>query len=164
MPDPADPATARGPRTLFGFDFGRRQVGVAIGNTLTGAARPLAIVRDEATARRFAAIGSLIDAWHPDAFVVGRPLHPDGAPHEVTAAAERFARQLAGRFGRPVILVDERYSTVEARSRAHSAGTRLDDDDAHAAAVILEQYLDGERDAQPLPVAAAAPSTEEVRR
>ena len=137
MPDPAPAA-----RTLLGFDFGARRVGVAIGNTITGHARPLAIIRELATDRRFSVIGGLVNEWRPVGFVVGRPLHPDGAAHAVTAAAERFARQLEGRFRRPVVLVDERYSTAEARARARDEGESLDDgDDAHAAAVILEQYL-----------------------
>ena len=137
-------------QTLLGFDYGARRIGVAIGNTLTRTARPLQIVRESVVARRFERIGGLVREWHPDALVVGRPLHPDGRAHAVTAAAERFARQLNGRFGLPVELVDERYSTVEARSRAALAradgtasGPADDDDDAMAAAVILEQYLGG---------------------
>jgi putative Holliday junction resolvase len=77
----------------------------------------------------------LIAEWQPDALVVGVPRHPDGAPHDNTRRAERFARQLAGRFGLPVHEVDERYTTTEARS----FGAR--DADAAAAALILEQFL-----------------------
>jgi putative Holliday junction resolvase len=149
-------------RTILAFDYGARRIGVAVGNTITRTARPLLTVSEEVVARRFGRIGELLDEWHPDALVVGRPVHPDGTPHEVTVAAERFARQLNGRFGLPVALVDERYSTVEARGRRGSgkdaaqraaggrpsaaalgAGSReaLADDDAGAAAVILEQYL-----------------------
>jgi putative holliday junction resolvase len=134
--------------TIIAFDYGARRIGVAVGNTITGTARPLQTVSEEAVARRFERIGQLLQEWHPDALVVGRPVHPDGTPHEVTLAAERFARQLHGRFGLPVELVDERYSTVEARGRrasdaAMGLGSRksLADDDAGAAAVILEQYL-----------------------
>jgi putative Holliday junction resolvase len=134
--------------TIIAFDYGARRIGVAVGNTITGTARPLQTVSEEASARRFERIGLLLQEWHPDALVVGRPVHPDGTPHEVTLAAERFARQLHGRFGLPVELVDERYSTVEARGRRASGvamglGSRksLADDDAGAAAVILEQYL-----------------------
>jgi putative holliday junction resolvase len=134
--------------TIIAFDYGARRIGVAVGNTITGTARPLQTVSEEAVARRFERIGRLLQEWHPDALVVGRPVHPDGTPHEVTLAAERFARQLHGRFGLPVELVDERYSTVEARGRRASGaamglGSRkaLADDDAGAAAVILEQYL-----------------------
>ncbi|NAV69324.1 Holliday junction resolvase RuvX, partial [Salmonella sp. zj-f50] len=67
--------------------------------------------------------------------VVGVPYHPDGAAHDNTQRARRFARQLRGRFGLPVYEVDERYSTTEARS---SGAT---DADAGAACVILEQFL-----------------------
>ena len=155
--------------TIIAFDYGARRIGVAVGNSITGTARPLQTVSEEAAARRFDRIGQLLQEWHPDTLVVGRPVHPDGTLHEVTLAAERFARQLQGRFGLPVELVDERYSTVEARGRrvsedapagasdrprerasargpsaaALGMGSRkaLADVDAGAAAVILEQYL-----------------------
>ncbi len=123
--------------TLLAFDFGTRRIGVAIGNTITGTGRPLAIVPAERNDLKFGAIATLIEEWRPDRLVVGRPLHPDGAGHEGTARAERFARQLEGRFARPVVLVDERFSTVEAR-RSLAPG---EPDDAEAAAIILRQYL-----------------------
>ncbi len=131
---------------LLAFDFGEKRIGVATGNTLTGAAQPLGTVAETTTGGRFARIGALIREWQPARLVVGRPLHPDGAAHEVTARAERFARQLEGRFGLPVSLVDERYSSVaaQARLRAQGRGARgraAQGDDAMAAAIILEQYL-----------------------
>ena len=84
---------------------------------------------------RFAAIGRLIDEWQPDALVVGVPFHPDGAAHDNTQRARRFARQLQGRFKLPVHEVDERYTTTEALA----AGAA--DADAAAAALILDQFL-----------------------
>jgi putative holliday junction resolvase len=122
------------PRSFLAFDFGTRRVGVASGNTLTRTATPLRTVAAEGDAR-FAALGALIAEWRPDALVVGVPYHPDGAPHDNTARAQRFARQLHGRFRLPVHEVDERYSTTEAR--AGGAG----DVDAASAAIILEQFL-----------------------
>jgi len=122
------------PRSLLSFDFGTRRVGVATGNTLTGAATPLTTLAAEGGAR-FDAIAALIGQWRPEALVVGVPRHPDGAAHDNTRRAERFARQLAGRFGLPVHEVDERYTTTE----AHALGAG--DADAAAAALILEQYL-----------------------
>ena len=129
----APPATAR-PQQLLAFDYGTRRVGVASGNTVLGEARPLTTVSAEGDAR-FQRIAALIAEWRPDALVVGVPRHPDGAPHDNTQRAQRFARQLHGRFRLPVHEVDERYSTVEARA----AGAR--DLDAAAAALILEQFL-----------------------
>jgi putative Holliday junction resolvase len=130
----AQPLAAVRHASFLAFDFGTRRVGVAVGNTLTRQARGLATLDAQGDAR-FAAISKLIAEWRPDALVVGVPFHPDGAPHENTERAQRFARQLHGRFRLPVHEVDERYSTTE----AHSAGAA--DLDAASAAIILEQFL-----------------------
>ena len=122
------------PQSFLSFDFGTKRVGVASGNSLTRTATPLSTIAAEGDAR-FDAIARLIREWQPDALVVGVPCHPDGAPHDNTRRAQRFARQLAGRFGLPVHEVDERYTTTE----AHALGAA--DADAAAAALILEQYL-----------------------
>lgn len=122
------------PQSFLSFDFGTRRVGVASGNRITGTASPLTTVAAEGEAR-FEAIGRLLREWQPDALVVGVPCHPDGAPHDNTRRAQRFARQLSGRFGLPVHEVDERYTTTEALSLGAA------DADAAAAALILEQYL-----------------------
>jgi putative Holliday junction resolvase len=130
----AAPATPARPLSFLAFDFGTRRVGVASGNTLLKQAAPLKTLSAEGDAR-FAAIAQLIAEWKPDALVVGVPYHPDGAPHDNTRRAQRFARQLHGRFRLPVHEVDERYSTTEA-ARGGAA-----DVDAASAAVILDQYL-----------------------
>ena len=121
------------PRSFLAFDFGLKRVGVASGNTVLGAAHALTTISDEGD-RRFARIEALIAEWQPDALVVGVPFHPDGAEHDNTRRARRFARQLHGRFRLPVHEVDERYSTTEA---AREGG----DVDAASAAVILDQHL-----------------------
>lgn len=128
------PARSTALQSFLSFDFGTRRVGVASGNALTRTATPLTTIAAEGDAR-FDAIARLIREWQPDALVVGVPYHPDGAPHDNTRRAQRFARQLAGRFGLPVQEVDERYTTTE----AHAMGAA--DADAAAAALILEQYL-----------------------
>lgn len=130
MPDPA--------QRFLAFDFGMKRVGVASGNGLLDTAEPLRTVAAEGEAR-FEALGRLIREWQPDALVVGVPFHPDGAEHENTRRARRFARQLHGRFGLPVHEVDERYTTAEALAE----GAR--DADAAAACLILEQFLRASR-------------------
>jgi len=127
-------AVPTSPRSFLAFDFGLKRVGVAAGNSLTRQATPLRTIAAEGD-ERFAAIARLIAEWQPDALVVGVPVHPDGTPHDNTRRAQRFARQLHGRFRLPVHEVDERYSTTEAAA----AGAR--DLDAASAAIILEQYL-----------------------
>jgi putative Holliday junction resolvase len=121
---------------VFGFDFGIKRIGIAMGNTLTGQAQPLAVVKAIDNAARFKQIGELIAQWCPATLVVGEPLHPDGAEHEMTLRCRRFANQLHGRFALPVHLVDERYSSAVIQAR------RGEVIDAKAAAIILQQYFD----------------------
>ena len=121
-------------RSFLSFDFGTRRVGVAVGNTLLKQAQPLKTVAAEGDAR-FAALAALIEEWQPDALVVGVPFHPDGAEHENTLRARRFARQLHGRFRLVVHEVDERYTTTEALALGAA------DADSAAAALILDQFL-----------------------
>lgn len=129
------PADVPAQLALFlGFDYGLKRTGLASGNRLTRTATPQASIHAEGD-RRWPAIAERLATWQPDALVVGVPLHPDGAEHENTARARRFARQLRGRFGLPVFEVDERYSTTE----AHALGAR--DADAASAAILLEQFL-----------------------
>lgn len=131
------PGAASAARSFLAFDFGTGRIGVATGNSLTRTATPLETIAAADAATRFARIGALVAQWQPDALVAGVPRHPDGAPHDNTRRALRFARQLHGRFGLPVHEVDERYTSVE----AVSLGAR--DVDAASAALILEQYLNG---------------------
>jgi putative Holliday junction resolvase len=121
---------------VLGFDFGIKRIGIAMGNTLTGQAQPLAVVKAIDNAARFQQIGELIAAWSPARLVVGEPRHPDGAEHEMTLRCRRFANQLHGRFNLPVILVDERYSSAVIHARR---GQVIDD---QAASIILQQYFD----------------------
>lgn len=121
-------------QTFLAFDFGQKRTGVASGNRLLGTASPQPTIRAEGDARIAQAVQRVTE-WQPDALVVGVPFHPDGASHENTARARKFARQLRGRCGKPVYEVDERYSTTEALA----SGAR--DADAGAACIILEQFL-----------------------
>ena len=122
--------------TFLALDYGLKRTGVAVGNRLMRSATPQATIAAEGDAR-FAKIEQRLKDWQPDALVVGVPFHPDGAEHENTLRARKFARQLRGRFGLPVFEVDERYSTTE----AHANGAK--DSDAGAACVILEQFFRG---------------------
>ncbi|MBA4112393.1 MAG: Holliday junction resolvase RuvX [Verminephrobacter sp.] len=121
-------------QTFLAFDFGLKRTGVAVGNRMLRSATPQATIKAEGDAR-FALVAERIKEWQPDALVVGVPYHPDGASHDNTRRAQRFARQLQGRFGLTVFEVDERYSTTEALAD----GAR--DADAASACIILEQFL-----------------------
>ena len=121
-------------QTFLAFDFGLKRTGVASGNRLLRTATPQKTIRAEGEAR-LAQAAQCVQEWQPDALVVGVPFHPDGASHENTVRARKFARQLRSRCAKPVYEVDERYSTTEALA----GGAR--DADAAAACIILEQFL-----------------------
>jgi putative Holliday junction resolvase len=121
---------------VFGFDFGVKRIGIAMGNTLTGQAQPLTVIKAVDNATRFQLIGDLINEWKPARLIVGEPRHPDGAEHDMTLRSRRFANQLHGRFSLPVELVDERYSSAVIPQK------RGEIIDAKAAAIILQQYFD----------------------
>jgi putative Holliday junction resolvase len=123
--------------TILSFDFGTRRVGVAVGNSISKSGQALKTIAASSSDTLFKEIELLIAEWQPDQLVVGKPTHPDGAPHEMTAKAIRFGNQLHGRFHLPVVWVDERYTSVvlEGNSEMH------DNLDAHSAVLILEQYF-----------------------
>ncbi len=108
--------------TVLAFDFGKKRIGVAIGNTLLGVAQPLVTIDNEVTKQCFSAIAQLIETWQPVLFVVGLPLHSDGTSHELTRLSERFARRLVGRFNIKVILKDERYTSQTASATLRESG------------------------------------------
>lgn len=137
--------------TLLGFDYGTRHIGVAVGQALTGDARPLETLGTVNDKPDWSAIARLIETWRPSALVVGIPLNMDGSEQDMTHAARRFARQLEGRFGLAVHPVDERLSSIEAAEQLHARG---DEDpaggrrprrrrgiDAVAAQVILQTWF-----------------------
>jgi putative holliday junction resolvase len=124
---------------IMGFDYGTHRIGVAIGQRVTQTASPLAILRARQGQPNWSDVEALIKEWRPEAFVVGLPLHMDDEPSDLSVQAEKFARRLTGRFNLPHTMVDERLSSVEARSL--SAGDAIDD---VAAVLILETYLAGD--------------------
>ena len=119
-------------KTILAFDFGEKRIGVAVGNTITKTAEALKIIQEKNQDEKFKAIEALIQEWQPQLMVVGLPTHPDGAEHEMTLKAKRFGNQLYGRFQKEVVWVDERYTSVSVQ----------DGNDALAAQLILQQYLD----------------------
>ena len=122
--------------TVFAFDFGVKRIGVAMGNTMIRQAQPVKVISAIDNTTRFADIAAPLDEWKPARLVVGLPMHPDGAEHDMTARARKFANQLHGRFNLPVELVDERYSSAVISAKR---GEVIDD---RAAAIILQQYFD----------------------
>jgi putative Holliday junction resolvase len=137
------------PRVVLAFDFGRRRIGVACGDTISRTAAPLDTVPVGLSGPRWEVIDALLREWQPALIVVGLPYNVDGSDSTMTSAAREFAAELERRCRLEVVLVDERYSSREAEARLKSAremGLRRRrvgkaDVDAAAACVILERWF-----------------------
>ncbi|TFG41581.1 MAG: Holliday junction resolvase RuvX, partial [Chromatiales bacterium] len=81
-------------RTILAFDFGRRRIGVAVGQDVTGSASPLGVVANRADGVDHAAIAALIKEWCPTGIVVGMPSHADGSRSEMQEPVEAFIEEL----------------------------------------------------------------------
>lgn len=135
--------------TILAFDYGGRRIGVAVGQSVTGSARALGSVANRDHGPDWPAIERLVADWQPAQLVVGLPLMEDGSDSEIGEAARRFGDALA-RFGLPVEVIDERYSSLEARERLVDerrqglrGRLRKEMIDAAAAVVIAERWLAG---------------------
>ena len=131
--------------TIIAIDFGLRNIGVAVGNTLSLTSRPLAILQARGGVPDWDALSSIFDEWRPDRILVGNPLNMDDSESDMGRQAARFARRIEGRFGLTVTRVDERLSSREAKANALAAGHRGDfasiPVDDEAAAIILATWL-----------------------
>ncbi|MDO9619618.1 MULTISPECIES: Holliday junction resolvase RuvX [Pseudomonas] len=139
-------ANAKPLRLLLGFDYGSKQIGVAVGQVITGQARELCILKAQNGVPDWQKVEALIKEWQPDAIVVGLPLNMDGTKSEMSDRAEKFARRLNGRFNLPVHTHDERLTTYEAKGQrlqqGQNSGYRERPVDALAAALLLQGWLE----------------------
>jgi len=131
--------------TLICFDYGKKRIGIAVGQTLTGTATPLDTIPVSGSNPDWDHIGDLIRTWDPHALIVGEPLNMDGTRQAITRAADRFARELLERFGLPVYRADERLSSYEAKTRLQDTRNL----DPVAAQAILETWLSEHPDFNP---------------
>lgn len=147
MPGTPDAPASASAGSVLGFDFGKRMIGVAVGNPLSGA-HALTTVGHGSEQPDWRRIDALIAEWHPACLVVGLPLARDGGEQPMTTAARHFAAELERRYETPVHMIDERYTSLEASrrfagQRAAGAARRKDAAglDAIAAEIILESWL-----------------------
>ena len=140
--------------TVLGFDVGARRIGVAIGSAFGHGARALAVIDVHGGQIDWASVDRLHKEWRPDGLVVGDPMTLDGGDQPIRARARAFAAELKTRYGLPVVMVDERASSIEAAQRFavdRAQGRRRRRDavalDAVAAAVIVERWFAAPGDA-----------------
>ena len=153
MPDVTS-AMKEARRTVLGFDVGSRRIGVAVGSAFGVGGRALAVVDVHGHGPDWIALDRLHKEWRPDGLIVGDPMTLEGGDQPIRARAHAFARELHARYHLPVVLVDERASSIEAAQRfasdrAQGRKRRRDAEalDAVAAAVIVERWLAAPNDA-----------------
>lgn len=141
---------------VLGFDVGARRIGVAVGSML-GGARAVAVVEVHEAGPDWKAVDRVHNEWRPRGLVVGDPMTLDGGDQPIRRRARAFAHELKARYRIPVVMVDERSSSIEAAqrfARDRAAGNRRRRDaatlDAAAAAVIVERWLEAPDDATPV--------------
>lgn len=132
-------------RTILGFDFGMKNIGIAVGQELTSTANPLTAIKARDGIPDWDQIEHLLQEWQPALLVVGLPLNMDGTEQEMTKAARRFGNRLHGRFGLPVEWQDERLTTYEALDqmgiRSKMDSRQRSDVDQLSAQLILQSWL-----------------------
>ncbi|PSS73389.1 Holliday junction resolvase RuvX [Shewanella algae] len=135
-------------KTVLGFDFGTKSIGIAIGQQLTGSASPLTSIKAMDGIPYWQQIAALIEEWQPDLVVVGLPLNMDGTEQEMTQRARKFANRIAGRFGVKVATQDERLTTADAKARLFELGgfkaLTKGQIDAVSAVLIIESYFENQ--------------------
>lgn len=136
----------QGQRTVVGFDFGKKYIGVAVGQEITGTATPLASVKAKDGIPQWHEIEKFLKEWQPQLVVVGLPLNMDGTEQPLTKDARKFGNRIHGRFGLPVEFQDERLTTADAKERLFASGgyrnLQKDHIDTLSACLIIESYFE----------------------
>lgn len=135
----------QGQRTLLGFDFGTRHIGIAIGQEITATASPVKAIKAKDGIPNWNDIEGIIKEWQPDLLVVGLPLNMDGTEQPLTLRAKKFGNRISGRFGLGVVFQDERLTTADAKAQLFEQGgyknLQKDHVDCQSAVIILESFM-----------------------
>ena len=139
-----------GQRTVIGFDFGKKYIGVAVGQEMTGSATPLGSIKATVGIPLWDNLAKYLTEWQPDFIVVGLPLNMDGSEQQLTLDAKKFGNRLHGRFGIKVEFQDERLTTADAKEQLFARGgfknLKKDNIDAESARLIIESYFEQQYD------------------
>lgn len=131
---------------ILGLDIGEKRIGVAVSDALGYTAQPLEVLHRRGREDDLAAIRKIIDQTGAEALVVGLPKEMDGSIGEAAERVLSFVKEMQGVIGVPVILWDERLSTVEANRLLLEADIsrrkRRRVVDKLAASLILQGYLE----------------------
>lgn len=137
--------TKKTSKTFIGFDFGKKYIGVAVGQELTSSATPLGSIKAKEGIPNWDNLKQYISEWQPDLVVVGLPLNMDGSEQQLTRDARKFGNRVSSQCNIQVVFQDERLTTADAKERLFAQGgyrnLKKDNIDALSAVLIIESYF-----------------------
>ena len=133
------------PRVVMAFDFGLRNIGLAIGQEVTRTAHTFYSIKADDGQPRWLELDTIVKDWKPNLFVVGDPLNMDGSVSKIKIKSDNFASKISSRYDIPFELMDERLSTREATDRLKMKGNKFKESSADkhsvSAQIILEDWF-----------------------
>jgi len=138
------PSRTTKPLAALSFDFGTQRIGVAFGQSISGTARPVCVLKANDGIPDWEQVGSVIAEWSPDVLVIGLPYNLDGTESELLKRAVKFGNRLNGRFHKPCYGMDERLSSraaIEQVMKETGSMNKKSGIDDIAAQIILENWF-----------------------
>ena len=131
------------PRTIFAYDFGTSNIGLAVGQEVTKTAHTFFTLKAKNGIPFWDELDELVSEWSPDLFLVGNPLNMDGSRSDMQDLTDIFSKKIKDRYKIDVEKVDERLSTREALSRMLEDKVISINSDRHSlsASIILESWF-----------------------
>ncbi|GAB4223026.1 MAG: Holliday junction resolvase RuvX [Francisella sp.] len=131
-------------KSLIAIDYGKARIGVASGQMITKTATPIGSVEAFDGVPNWIELDKIIKNWNPSDIIVGLPLDTNNFETDITKEAKDFAKEVEKRYKKNVHLVNEAYSTREARWRLEEVKNKKVSHikvDALAACIILETWM-----------------------
>lgn len=123
--------------TILGIDYGHKKIGFAVGQSITGSARPLSVVYQNGS--MWQEIDKIFAQWQPQTIVIGKPELADGKPHPLEKMIENFIIEVKSRYNAVIYRENEAYTSFEAGLM--NQGKKMAPIDAEAAAIFLESWM-----------------------
>ena len=129
---------------VMAFDYGLRNIGIAIGQNITKSASTFYAIKAKEGIPDWVKLDSIIEEWEPGLFIVGDPFNMDGTKSEFQKKIAKFSTELKKRYEIELQMIDERLTTKEAKERIQDKPDGIKDSiNKHsiAAQIILEDWF-----------------------
>ena len=129
---------------VMAFDYGLRNIGIAIGQNITKSASTFYAVKAKEGTPDWIRLDSIVEEWQPDLFIVGDPFNMDGTKSSFQKRISKFSLELKKRYEIRVHMMDERLTTKEAKERIMNQSNGLKrsiDEHSISAQIILEDWF-----------------------